>query len=57
VLGVRGVEGAEVSGGPRYVVRARCRVAAINEVLSALMGSGARIHRVEYDEISPLFED
>jgi len=56
VLGVRGVEGAEVSGGPRYVVRARCRVAAINEVLSALMGSGARIHRVEYDEISPLFE-
>ncbi len=56
VLRVRGVEGAEVSGGPRYVVRARCRVAAINEVLSALMGSGARIHRVEYDEISPLFE-
>ena len=38
------------------MVKARCRVAAINSLVEALMKTGAAIHRVEYDEISPLFE-
>lgn len=54
--GVAGVERVTVEGGPRYVLRVRCKIAAINDLVKALMGTGARIHRVEYDEISPLFE-
>jgi ABC-2 type transport system ATP-binding protein len=53
---VEGVERVAVEAGPRYVVKARCRVAAINSLVEALMKTGAVIHRVEYDEISPLFE-
>jgi len=51
-----GVERATVEVGSRYVLKVRCKVAAINDLVEALIGTGTRIHRVEYDEISPLFE-
>lgn len=54
---IDGVEQVKVEGKGRYTLKVRCRVANLNELLLALMNSGARIHRVEYDEISPLFED
>ncbi|MEM4453771.1 MAG: ABC transporter ATP-binding protein [Thermofilaceae archaeon] len=54
---VPGVESVSVEAGARSVVRVRGRLESLNSILEALMGSGCRVHRVEYDEITPLFEE
>ena len=57
LTGVGGVVRVVVEGEGFKTIRVKCSAATINDVVLALISSGARIRKVEYDEITPLFEE